>query len=285
MSHTPRVNVVIVTYNNPNMLRQALHDLAEQTLQPARIVVVDNSDTTDARAMVAEVFPPVEYRRSGQNTGSAGGYAEGFAAALTDAEFLLALDDDLRLERRCIEELVRGFERLSSLHKLGAVRSTGYEHPHPQPSRDPSPSWGGTMYSAGAIREIGLPRADYFMYGEDAEFALRLSRHGYTCWSIPTAKCPTSRDVRRSGTVLGMRVRAYPSAFRLYYAFRNEISMFLQYRMYARAVRTLLYAAKVALFLLTSGGGRDRGLVIALSQGLADGVRGRLGRNLRYQAG
>ena len=60
-----KITAVIVTFNNPGMLRDLLEDLQRQSLRPHRVIVVDNSPRLAADAMdrheglVIELAAPV----------------------------------------------------------------------------------------------------------------------------------------------------------------------------------------------------------------------------------
>jgi hypothetical protein len=109
---------------------------------------------------------------------------------------------------------------------------------------------------------------------------LRLRRAGWRVFWIPEAVCPQRRREKADDVVLGKKVAIYPNAFRLYYALRNELAINLKYRRPAALVRTLLYALKVAAYLLAREGFSEK--LRAVGSGVADGFSGRLGKNPAY---
>jgi glycosyltransferase involved in cell wall biosynthesis len=150
----PRVTAVVVTFRNPEMLKALLSDLAAQTLPLEKIIVVDNGG-----GEAASDFPRVDYVRMAENTGSSGGYHEGFKRAAGSADFILTLDDDVALPPDAVEKLVAGFFRLEGSVKLGAVRAVGPEHPATEPTELEVAPWRGTLFKASVVAQAGPPES------------------------------------------------------------------------------------------------------------------------------
>ena len=277
-----KVAAVTVTYNNAGMLRGLLEDLLGQTRPLDEVIVVDNASSDGTDRMMGERFPGVRYLRLPENEGSAGGYCEGVRLASEGSDLVWTLDDDVRLRPDSLGELLRGMEALEELRKIGAVRSVGEKHPQSLPTQLDIIPWRGSLIKTDAVRELGLPRKEYFIYGEDLEYSLRLRKAGYVFFWIPSSRCVERRGGKTDDTFLGKAVRIYPTAFRLYYAFRNECNIYLEYRRAGRLACVFLYAAKVAVYLVVSEGCGGFGKIRAIAAGLIDGLRGRLGRNAEY---
>lgn len=95
-----KITAVLVAFNREKLLREALEALAAQRRPVDRLVVVDNASSDGSRAVAEELleawgerarFIPLE-----ENTGGAGGFAVGIAAALTeqDVDWVWVMDDD-----------------------------------------------------------------------------------------------------------------------------------------------------------------------------------------------
>ncbi|MBN1106661.1 MAG: glycosyltransferase [Deltaproteobacteria bacterium] len=282
-----RVSAVIVTFNNASMLKGLLEDLEGQSRPPDEILVVDNASVDGTRDLVRGSFPGVKYLRLPENTGSAGGYHEGIRAALPQSDLIWTLDDDVRLEVDSLEMLLRGLEELDARRCIGAVRSVGQRRPSSaRPTRLALFPWRGTLIKSEAVRRLGLPLKEFFIYGEDLEYAMRFNAAGLPCFWIPASVCTERRlEGKDDYRLLGASVRVYSSPFQLYYAFRNNIFVFVRYRDFHRLVRTLLYAVKAFLFILVLEGPRGFQKLAAIIEGLFHGFRGRLGRNTAYLPG
>ncbi len=281
------VCVVIVTFNNQEMLKKLLDDLRMQTRMPDHVIVVDNASRDHTESIVREDYPEVEYVKFSENLGSAGGYHEGIRCAIETADFIYTLDDDVRLRPNTLHEIVHGFlmvEKSLSV-KIGAVRSVGARHPQSEPTPLAICPWRGTLFRTSVVRETGLPSPDYFLYGEDLEYSLRLAERGYCFYWIPTSICQEVKRTRDGKVEMGVfkkRGTRYQDPFRLYYAFRNEISIYLNHCLFRKLLRTILYAMKVVLMILAKEGFSGRVAIGAIAAGMRDGFRGKLGENRRY---
>ena len=281
-----RVTAVIVTYNNLLMLSELLRDLQYQTRKADEIIVIDNASSDGTDHLMKRDFPSVRYIRLPENTGSAGGYYEGIKTALENSDLIWTLDDDVRLYPDSLEELLKGLEKLDPKLPVGSVRSVGKRCDKAPASRLEFFPWRGTLLKTEVIRKIGLPLKELFIYGEDLEFAMRFNAHGFYCYWIPSSVCT---EVRLEGKddfrLFGRTVRVYSLPFQLYYAFRNNLYLFLLYRKYYRALRTVLYGIKATAFIALLD--KDRGIarILAIWTGLLHGLAGRLGRNRVYIPG
>ncbi len=142
------VCVVIVTFNNAEMLENLLNDLQMQSRLPDRVVVIDNSSNSDTERMDRLRYPDLQYVRLRENQGSAGGYHEGIRRAIESGQLIYTLDDDVQLNPDTLFEIIEGFqffERESSL-PIGAVRSVGDGHPEQTPTRLAICPWRGTLF-------------------------------------------------------------------------------------------------------------------------------------------
>lgn len=285
-----RVSVVIVTFNNAPMLANLLADLSRQRRPPDEVIVIDNASRDDTQALVRGVYPEADHVRLGENLGSAGGYHEGIRRAARSSDFIYTLDDDVRLNPDTLQEIVAGFHALEGAMpgQIAAVRSVGASHPHAAPTPLEVVPWRGTLFKTAIVREVGLPSPDYFLYGEDLEYSLRIAQRGYRFYWIPTSRCLEAvreRDGKARATLFGRRLVRYQSPFRLYYAFRNEVSIFIRYGRRAALLRTFLYALKILLMIGASERWTGKRPIRALVLGIFDGIRGRMGRHPDYTPG
>lgn len=277
-----RIAIVIVTFNNAGMLRNLLLDCAAQTLAPFKTVVVDNASSDETSRMMNDEFPSAGYIRLTENTGSSGGYSTGIKDVMANAEGIWTLDDDVRVSPDTLENLVRGYTDLVKHHRLGAVRTVGPDHPVNGCSELEIAPWRGTLWAGNVVRLMGPPRNDYFIYGEDIEYSLRMRKLGYCCYWVPSSRSIEVRKEKTAGQIFGRRVRIYPAPFRHYYAFRNEISIYREYHRMDKLARVALYALKVIVYVAVTERLGAREKVKAVITGLAHGCFGRLGKNPRF---
>ncbi len=278
-----RIAAVIVTYNNAAMLEKLLNMIAQQRRRPDVCIVVDNASGDDTSSVAAR-FPEVEYVRMDRNTGSAGGYAEGLRLALArGCDLVWTLDDDVSLFPDSLEALIHTLAGFPEAEKVCAVRSVGKTHPWPSPTPLPVFPWRGTLITSEAIRRAGPPDSRFFLYGEDLEYSLRLASLGYRFFWAPASRCIEDRLKGKTDFfVFGRRARVYAEPLRHYYAFRNEIYIYLRYRRTVKVLEVLAYALKIYLFFLLLHPGSAVKITKAVFIGILDGVRGRLGERAGF---
>ena len=269
------------------MLGELLADLHSQNRPPDKIVVIDNASRDQTENVVKSHYPAVEYVRLPENRGSAGGYHEGIRRAVEESDFIYTLDDDVQLTPETLFEIISGFRKIEEVSPclVAAVRSVGDGHPEHAPTQLAICPWRGTLFKTEIVRKAGLPLPDYFLYGEDLEYSLRLVKHGYCFYWIPASICRERRRIRDGKSraeVFGRKSIRYQDPFRLYYAFRNEIAIYKQYHYFRKWLHTLLYAGKVMIMILLSEGRGGGKAIHAVCRGLGDGVGGKLGTDPDY---
>lgn len=203
-----RVTAVLVAYNRRELLRESLEALAAQSRPVDRLVVVDNASTDGSTEVAASLLEGWGERgrliHLKTNTGGAGGFAVGIAAAVADPEtdWVWVMDDDtvpdpdalagaLATHARYLEE---GADDLAVMGSR-VVWIDGEDHPMNTPKakirasaaeRSRAAAAGGmeirsisfvsAFLRAARVRELGLPIADYFLWNDDFEYSARLLR-------------------------------------------------------------------------------------------------------------
>lgn len=126
-------SVVIATRNRPEPLRITLGTLRNQSLAPTELLVVDASDTSETQSLMESLAPelpfPIRYIRS-EVRSAARQRNTGADQAVGDV--LVFLDDDVRLERVFLEELVRPFYNDKD-RRLAGVSGTIVNQTYTQP--------------------------------------------------------------------------------------------------------------------------------------------------------
>jgi rhamnopyranosyl-N-acetylglucosaminyl-diphospho-decaprenol beta-1,3/1,4-galactofuranosyltransferase len=269
------------------MLADLLADLRLQIRLPDEIILIDNASQDGTEEMVRLNYPNINYIKLKENLGSGGGYYEGIKIATKTSDFIYTMDDDVCLKPDTLSEIVKGFQLLekSLPSRIGAVRSVGTGHPEDVPTKLDICPWRGTLIKTAIIREVGLPSPDYFLYGEDLEYSLRLAKKGYCFYWVPASICQErhrDQDGKTHVEIFGKRSARYQEPFRLYYAFRNEIFIYIQYKCILKVVHVFMYAIKLTLMILKVEGWNGQKAIMAIVEGMIDGVMGSLGKNIKY---
>ncbi|MDI2130193.1 glycosyltransferase [Yinghuangia seranimata] len=285
----PSVAAVFVTFNRSALLRDTLTALAGSTRPVDEVVVVDNASTDDTAEMLAAEFPKVRHVRLASNTGAAGGFAEGLRVAEAAGHDWIWLfnDDDHPLPGA----LAAMLDRMSELPQrtamfaswlvddTGAVArlGSGWRNrrlPLVEPPADGRPYpvdvliFAGALVNAAAVRELGLPRAEYFMMWEEMEYCIRARRAGWAVYILPEPLVAT----------LHVGAASAPP-WRLYYQSRNHLAMALEHRSVPEVWHWAVRQAKFTAVTLTR---QDRKLARtrARSLGAWHAIRGKTGRTV-----
>lgn len=209
------VSIVVLSYNRPALLREALGSLCAQTYAPFEIIVVDNrSSASDEVARVVREFPSVKLIRNDENKGFAAGINLGVAEAR--GAYVYLTEDDIVLKRDCVRRLVEFAESASEDRLIspvmynknartircaggevslgGVYRRTTYTEDARERVVAAQPF--DVSYIDGAVvfartdylKRLRGFREEFFMYVESVELCVRVSRGGGRMTVVPRAR-------------------------------------------------------------------------------------------------
>ena len=237
-----RVAAVVVTYNRCELLMKCLDHLLRQENASCDILVVDNASTDRTREGVCQMAAPeISYRNTGENLGGAGGFNFGVRWAVESGyEYIWLMDDDTLpcadalCELLAADELLHGnYGFLSSAvfwtdgrschMNRQKLRKSYYDHlQYIKYGLVPveSATFVSFFVRREAVWEAGLPIKDFFIWGDDIEYARRLSiRMGRPCFLVGRS-CVTHMMAQNTGSdIVTDSVERLP---RYQYAYRNE---------------------------------------------------------------
>lgn len=207
------VATVTVAYNAAGILPVHIEALLRQSRSLQEIVVVDNASTDSVGTLLAERYPQVTVLRMAENLGVGGGFAAGlrYAALVKRHDWIWMFDQDSVPNDDALEALLEGTDSLgTTASEVGIVaalpvhRETGICYPPllwrdgfvklpPEALRQPTcfvdlVISSGCMVRRDVVEEIGLPRADFFMYFLDFEYCLRARSRGYKIAVVTRSK-------------------------------------------------------------------------------------------------
>ena len=197
-----RIAAIIPNFNGRDMLGRCLESLQAQVPAPAEIIVVDNGSNDGSCDMVKSRFPSVKLIALDRNTGFA--TANNTAAAATDCEFLLLVNNDCIAQEGWLAALVASMDDrtgavTSSMRNVhdralldsagGAIDDMGFSWDRGQgrPASDFQersevlfPCGGATLLRRSALEEPSTVFWDrLFMYLEDVDLGMRLWTRGW----------------------------------------------------------------------------------------------------------
>jgi GT2 family glycosyltransferase len=212
------VAVVVVTHDRADLLVGMLDGLAAQTRRPDAVIVVDNASTDHTADVLAERVAradlPLEVITQ-DNLGGAGGFHRGVREAydagwdrvwLMDDDVvpasdclatLMAVDEDCLIAVRedrsgaLVEKAAVDFDLRNPLAirpKRSAVDTVYADRASmPELVEVQNVAFEGFMARRDVITEIGLPDPAFFIFFDDAEYAVRARRAGRRIWAVRDA--------------------------------------------------------------------------------------------------
>lgn len=208
MTEARKVAAVVVTYNRLDKLKTVLSSLETQTQLPAQLIIVNNAATDDtadylqeyARSFSLADVVQLDIVTLEKNEGGAGGFSAGMRRAYElGADFTWIFDDDGYPEPSALEKLIEGYD--SAVSELGpdvpfACSMVKYIDGTISEMNNPIPTWDwGRLKAKGldlimvtrcsfvsvliprwVMENFGLPYKEYFIWFDDAEYTLRITR-------------------------------------------------------------------------------------------------------------
>jgi len=217
---TPSLDVVVISYRTPELLRACLRSLEGRNGAPQRVVVVDNASGDGSAGVVGE-FPSVELVAAPRNLGFAAAANTGIARG--DAPYVLVLNPDTEVPPETVDallalmearrdvgicgcKLVRPDGRLDHAARrsfptiLGALgHFTGIgrtaiapralaQYRAPAVETGPVDAVNGAfmLIRREALEQVGGFDERYWMYMEDLDLCFRFGQAGWVTWYEPT---------------------------------------------------------------------------------------------------
>lgn len=257
MTEARKVAAVVVTYNRLDKLKTVLSSLETQTQLPAQLIIVNNA-ATDGTADYLQ-----EYARSfsladvvqldivtlEKNEGGAGGFSAGMRRAYElGADFTWIFDDDGYPEPSALEKLIEGYD--SAVSELGpdvpfACSMVKYIDGTISEMNNPIPTWDwGRLKAKGldlimvtrcsfvsvliprwVTENFGLPYKEYFIWFDDAEYTLRITR---ACPGVQVLSSVVLHDMGANKGVNFTMINE-KNEWKFSYGIRNEASYHLHH--------------------------------------------------------
>jgi GT2 family glycosyltransferase len=229
-----KVAAVIVTYNRLALLKECVQALATQERLPDAIIVVNNGSTDGTDQWLDSQKNIIAFHQ--ENSGGAGGFHRGMREAYDlGFDWIWVMDDDGYPHAKALQALldypVTGPCILNSLvlskddsAKLAfSLKYNGRHVNSAQELMDVSVINGdinpfnGTLIAREIFTQIGFPKKEMFIWGDETEFCTRVAKNGFPLITVtssifyhPKAKEETDKDWK------------YEVIWRKYYGMRNQ---------------------------------------------------------------
>lgn len=231
--------LIIVNWNSGDWLKQCLQGVAAQTLQPQRVLLIDNASTDNSMNGIKNILPDIEIICKTDNLGFA--KANNLALqSIENSQWTVLLNPDAIPEPDWLENLIVAAQAypgysffackmldasdLSKFDGSGDVYHTsgygwrkGYGMDSSRVEKTAkecfSPCAAAAMYRTDAIQQASGFDETFFCYFEDIDLGFRLRLLGYRCLYVPDAV------VAHAGSAMTGK----KSDFSVYHGHRNMI--------------------------------------------------------------
>ncbi|MCD8019194.1 MAG: glycosyltransferase family 2 protein [Clostridiales bacterium] len=273
------VVAIVVTYNRKELLQECLDALLLQTVPLSKVIVFNNCSTDGTEKLFA---PGAKYYNtvcdlvnSDSNLGGAGGFSEGVRiASQYNFDWVWIMDDDTIPEPTALEELIKSAYFLKKNNEtIGFLASYVYGpagEPMNVPKIDTTITDNGYSFwyeyldhgivriseatfvsilvPMQAIKHVGYPIAEYFIWGDDCEYTRRLVKYYGKAFFCGNSKVLHKRFNAKKITVLNEESKNRINIYQFYY--RN---MLLNTRKYGSRIQVLvrwLYYFALSIYCL-----------------------------------
>jgi GT2 family glycosyltransferase len=219
MQEAPSIWAIVLTHGGAEEITAACFDsLLEQDYPNLTVLLVDNASFDGSGARLRDRYPTNRYLNTGGNLGYTGGNNRGIEYAVKNgAQYVLILNNDTVVEPTCVSVLAQSAAAagrfgaiapkilywddpahvwyaggdFSAMRAIGMHRGLGdADNPNEAPRLEPMTFASGCCFlmPASVAREMGGFREDFFIYCEDVELSLRLTKAGYSMYYQPAAR-------------------------------------------------------------------------------------------------
>jgi GT2 family glycosyltransferase len=238
------ITVIIVNWNGGDLLAECLRRLEAQTIQPTRVLVVDNASSDDSLTGIGNLADNVTVLRMKTNLGFAAGNNRALAECNT--ELVALLNPDAFPEPDWLERLLAAARANADVSAFGS-RQLCHDNPEVldgigdnyhisglawrerygirQQGQDLvsreifSPCAAAALYRRQALVDVGGFDDDFFCYLEDVDLGFRLRLTGHKAMYVPDAVVHHVGSASTGGQW---------SDFAVYYGFRNPVWVFIK---------------------------------------------------------
>ncbi len=265
-----KIAIVIVTYNRLLLLKEVVSALRIQSYMDKQLIVVNNGSTDGTSQWLKEQPDLIVINQA--NVGGAGGFYTGlkFVSEHLEYQYCWIMDDDVVCQQDALEKLLIAY---NSAKNVGFVCSLVYgeeNEPMNVPGVDTRPSSNGypdtfvhlkeygmvkveyatfvsLLLKTDIIRDVGLPIKEFYIWGDDIEYTLRISRK-YNCYLVGQSVVIHKRKVSKKLSLKNEQDKSRIDNF--YYAYRNSLYIAKRYYSFMGYMKLLWSSLKDFFSLL-----------------------------------
>lgn len=257
---------IVVTYNRLALLKECISALKNQTVPVNHIVIINNASNDGTKEYLNTIKnDQILVWHSESNVGGAGGFSRGIQNAFKNTydDYFWMMDDDTIVSQSCNKIFLQkarqlenrfGFLSTNVRWKDGSptnVMLTDENWPDKSDEGLIEMEYGSFVsffISRESVSKIGLPIEDFFIWGDDSDYSLRLKKlnPGYFVIDAHAVHKSISNKVTP-----GIRYDSVERVPRYFYYYRNQ--MYIWKKHYHKNAKLLLkYFLESFIVLLKS---------------------------------
>lgn len=297
-----KVIAVTVTYNRKDLLLECVDSLSSQSYKLNNIIIIDNNSTDGTFDALKEKGyidnNQIIYKKLEENIGGAGGFYEGMKLAREmNADWIWIMDDDTIPREDSLEELIRALDVIED-DKIGFLASAVYGTNNrcmnvPTINRELEDNnyegWHkylgsgiikiieatfvSLLINADVTKKIGLPCKEYFIWGDDREYTLRI--HKYYGNAYMVGKSIVIHKRKAGGKAVSLKDEDDLNRINMsYYRIRNCYMNLAEYEKFYKRIKYIGGRHRDVIVILFSRSKYKIKKIKAILSGLYSGIFG-----------
>lgn len=261
------VTAIVVTYNRLELLKECLRALDKQSRKVNKVLVVNNKSTDGTTDFLNNLNNnSVTVCNLSKNIGGAAGFSYGVKKAFElGTDYVWIMDDDTIPDKLALEMLMNkanelegdfGFLCSNVRWKDGSatnIPSVGDKWPTKVSNKliqVNTATFVSVLVPATIIKEMGVPTARLYIWGDDTEYTTRISSK-YDCYFVIDSTVLHKSQTNLSDTTI-VNDTDRNRLIRYFYMYRNLVYIARKYKGNKEVIKTtvsaLTYALKSLLF-------------------------------------
>lgn len=242
-----KIAVITVTYNSSKYIGGLIEKLLSQSYPVDKIIITDNN-SSDETCDIIHNFQnsKIHLYQLDKNLGGAGGFAKCFELAKNiNCDYIISFDDDayppsndfiadmVGIKEKYDYDVVSALVVDSDNHELSAYeyKVNGNKYTNINDIQkvvrldDDIKLFNGVLFDKKVIEKVGIPKAEFFIRGDEQEYKMRILEAGFktTVFTGAVVYHPTSAN--EYFYIDEKRYHHPGSSLKLFYSTRNQVYM------------------------------------------------------------
>lgn len=234
-----KICAVVVTYNRLDLLKGTIDKLLNQSRKLDELIIIDNKCTDGTSEYLKTLGDKITPIFLEENLGGAGGFNKGIKVAYENGhDYIWIMDDDTFATETALENMLNKFDIVGNkfgfmcsnvlfkdnkacVMNVPTVESVWNDYLPEGLVRVKNASFVSIMFPREVVKEVGLPIKDFFIWGDDTEYTLRISAKYPSYMSMDSIVHHHMKENVGVDIISGDTARVS----RYFYEFRNKFYM------------------------------------------------------------